>query len=99
MQHINIQPLIDAVKVIEKEEAIRILKENGGHIRVKKNTCPYAEFYGGNGPSSALIKEIGLSKDEKDVIITVWDDIDGGTFELKPEDLYPGSLMGAFQML
>lgn len=97
MNFINIDPLINAVRDIEKQEAIRILKEHDGLILVDEDDCVGVEYEDTfDGPKRTLVKKIMLNKDETDVIIIAYDDIDGGMFKLTPEDLYPGGLASIF---
>lgn len=97
MNFINIDSLLSAVRNIEKQEAIRILKEHDGLILVDEDDCVGVEYEDTfDGPKRTLVKKIMLNKDETDVIIIAYDDIDGGTFKLTPEDLYPGGLAGVF---
>jgi len=97
MKHINIEPLIQAVKNIELQEVRNLLRTNGS--KKTDNQEPVSvEFYGGNGPTSGLVKSVSLNEKEE-VTVEVWDDTFGGTFEITPEDIYPGQLLGIFDSL
>lgn len=98
MRHIDITPLIDAVKKIELQETVRLMKQN---VRKKtfRTRVPSVEYYSeGSGPASADVKSIRLAGSDS-VIIEVYDSDNGGTFELTPEDLYPGSLLAIIDMM
>ena len=97
MDFINIDPLLSAVRSIEKQEAIRILKEHDGLILVDEDDCVAAEYCSAfDGPKRTLVKKVMLNKDDTDIIIIAYDEIDGGMFKLTPEDLYPGGLASIF---
>lgn len=97
MDFINIDPLLSAVRSIEKQEAIRILKEHDGLILVDEDDCVGVEYQDTfDGPKRTLVKKVMLNKDDTDIIIIAYDEIDGGTFKLTPEDLYPGGLASIF---
>lgn len=100
MKHIDIKPLIDAVKNIEFQQMRDTLKSYFKRKYAFDPDCPPAvEFYGGNGPASADVKEIRLSDDGKTIIVEVWDNAYGGTFEIKPDDIYPGHLVGLIDFM
>lgn len=99
MNHIDIKPLIDAVKNIESQQMQAVLKSCGGKHAFDPNCPPAVEFYGGNGPASADVKEIRLSDDGKTIIVEVWDNAYGGTFEITPDDIYPGHLVGLIDFM
>lgn len=92
---LNIQPLIDAVKDIEKQEVCAVIGEGCSIILSPDN--PVAVEYYGNGPESATVHSIRI-KDGKPVI-TVFDDVNGGTFDIEAEDLYPGQLIGILNFI
>lgn len=96
MKHIDIQPLINAVKGIELQEARKALEAYGGSCTFNPELPPSVEYYGGAGPASASVRRISFGPEGpegKDIVIEVLDDTDGGTFEISPSDLYPGSLL------
>lgn len=99
MNHIDIKPLIDAVKNIESQQMQAVLKSYGRKHAFDPNCPPAVEFYGGNGPASADVKEIRLSDDGKTIIVEVWDNVYGGTFEITPDDIYPGHLVGLIDFM
>lgn len=99
MNHIDIKPLIDAVKDIESQQMQAVLKSCEGKHAFDHNRPPAVEFYGGNGPASADVKEIRLSDDGKTIIVEVWDNAYGGTFEITPDDIYPGHLVGLIDFM
>ena len=100
MRHIDINPLIEAVKNIEAQEVRSLLRSRSGadSVSVLQDTPVAVEFYGGNGPASALVRSVRLCKDGS-ISVTVWDDIAGGTYEISPSDIYPGQLLGIFDNL
>jgi hypothetical protein len=100
MKHIDINPLIEAVKNIEAQEARSLLRQRGGHVNLElSNPEPViVEFYGGAGPASAIVRSVRLDGDDT-ITVEVWDDTFGGTFEIAPADIYPGHLLGIFDTI
>ena len=99
MKHIDIKPLIDAVKNIEVQQMLDALRAYGRKCVFNPENPPVIEFYGGNGPASTDVKDVRLSADKKTIIVEVWDNVCGGTFELAPEDIYPGHLIGIIDFM
>lgn len=91
MQNIlNIQPLIDAVKDIEKQQVCAAIGEGCSVVLSTDN--PWRVEYCGFVPASATVHSIRI-QDGKPVV-TVFDGFNGGTFDLNAEELYPGQLIG-----
>lgn len=92
MKHIDIQPLIEAVKNIEKQQVCASIGDGLG-VTFNPDCPPAVEFYNGSGPASASVHSIRI--EEGKPVITVYDDaLDGGTYDIAAEDLYPGQLIG-----
>lgn len=97
MKHLNIEPLIEAVKNIELQQVKNLLQSD--KVKTISPINPVSvEFYGGNGPASALVKSVSLNEKEE-VVVEVWDEYFGGSFDITPEDIYPGQLLGIFDSL
>lgn len=93
MKHLDIRPLIDAVKNIEAQEARKALAAYGGSCTFSPGNPPAVEFSRTAGPAQASVKKIRLTPDRRDIVLEVWDEEGEGTFELTPSDLYEGSLL------
>jgi len=93
MKHLDINPLIQAVKDIELQETARALKLTGRRRTFKKNRAPRIEYHSeGAGPASAFVKSVRLP-DPKTIVIEACNEDFESTFTVAAEDLYPGSLM------
>ena len=102
MKHLDIRPLIEAVKNIESQEARKALSAYGGQCTFDPENPPCAEFYGGSGPASSDVKRIRFTPDRSGIVLEVWDDSDdghGATFEVDAADLYPGSLLSVIEFM
>ena len=92
---LNIQPLIDAVKDIEKQQVCAAIGEGCSVVLSPEN--PAAVEYYGNGPASATVHSVRIK--DGNPVVTVFDNYNGGTFDLYAEDLYPGQLIGILHFI
>lgn len=92
MRHLDIGPLIEAVKNIEQQEARTALDAYAGRCAFDSSNPPYAEHQGPSGPARSAVKEIRYAGNGREVVVEVWDGDNGGTVNLHASDLYPGSL-------
>lgn len=92
---LNIQPLIDAVKNIEKQQVCAAIGEGCSVVLSTEN--PWQVEYYGFGPASATVHSVRIQ--DGNPIVTVFDKYNGGTFDLNAEELYPGQLIGILNVI
>ncbi len=95
MKTIDLQPILDAVHNIEKNELIQALTAHGGSFDFEKEQpdsligIEYYDEFG--GPSSADVCKVEYNPNNNAIVITVTDD-ESNTFDINDEDVYPGHL-------
>ncbi len=93
MKTTDLQPILDAVKNIEKNELINALKEHGGKYDFQKEHKVvidieyYDEF---SGPSSATVISVQIIPNDM-ILLSIVGDEDFRE-DITNEDLYPGQL-------
>lgn len=95
MYHTDVQPLLTAIKNIEKQDLRRALKARGSFYNFVFNSPEpvYVEFYDDlHGPKSALAESVCIKADENIVVSVLADDSE--LFEIDVDDLYPGMISG-----
>lgn len=92
---LNIQPLIDAVKDIEKQQVCAAIGEGCSVVLGTEN--PLRVEYSDIGPASATVHSVRIQ--DGNPIVTVFDSYNGGTFDLNAEELYPGQLIGILNVI
>lgn len=101
MHTTDIQPIIEAVKNIEKNDLVRALRAHGGTYDFTEDPDPVSvEFQGGNGPCSGTVLRARITENRSTgtsprlgVAIFV-DDTDCDQYEVTDEDVYAGFLSG-----
>ena len=92
MKHMDINPLIEAVKEIETQEAARILKVCGRRKSFKENKAPTVDYRDVNGTAAtARVKSIRVTGGNHIVISVTGTGEE--TEDVEASRLYPGSLM------
>ena len=92
MYYANIQPILEAVKNIEKQDLRRALESHGGSFSFEDtDPCP-VEFYDDfHGPTAGNVISAHL-KDDK-IILNIEDE-DSNIYDIEVDDLYPGMMSG-----
>ncbi len=88
MRHTNPFYVLKAVLRMQENELKEALAKWKGSFFFPSDTGPWVEYYG-NGPASAQVQSLRVD-DSGNVTIDVRDDR-GISFEISPEDLYPGA--------
>lgn len=95
MKTVDLQPILDAVHNIEKNELTQALIAHGGSFDFEKEQPDYLigiEYYDEfGGPSSADVCKVEYNPNNNAIIITVTDD-ESNTYDINDEDVYPGHL-------
>lgn len=95
MKTVDLQPILDAVKNIEKNELIQALKDHGGEFDFQKGKPDYPvglEYYDEfKGPASGDILKVVYNPNANAIVITLTDD-DSNTYDISGDDVYPGHL-------
>lgn len=106
MRTTNIEPLLEAIKNIEKEDLIAALKAHGGSyhfIEDDEHLLPPIEFYDDlKGPKAADVNGASVesvSDSGKETIILFITDEDNEQYEIEADDLYPGMMSGITQAI
>lgn len=99
MKHLDINPLIAAVKNIELQEARTALDAYGGRCTFDSDNPPYVNHEGSCGPARSAVKQIRYSGKRREVVVEVWDGDNGGTVNLRTSDLFPGSLQEVIEYM
>ncbi len=92
---LNIQPLIDAVKNIEKQQVCAAIGEGCSVVLSTEN--PATVEYCGFCPASATVHSVRIK--DGNPVVTVFDEFNGGTVDLNAEELYPGQLIGILNFI
>ena len=92
---LNIQPLIDAVKNIEKQQVRAAIGEGCSVVLGLENSLrvEYSKIV----PASAIVHSVRIQ--DGNPIVTVFDSFNGGTFDLYADELYPGQLIGILNII
>lgn len=100
MKTADLQPILDAVRNIEKRELANALKQHGGKYDFEEdpaNPC-CVEFYNEmNGPNSGIVQNVKLDEDGN-ITLTITDN-QCESYEIKDSDVYPGCLSVVTTML
>ena len=101
MHATDIQPIIEAVKNIEKNDLIRALRAHGGTYDFTEDPDPVSvEFQGGDGPCSGtvlrarLTERPGTGASRRTGVAILVDDTDCDQYEVTDGDVYAGFLSG-----
>lgn len=95
MKTINLQPVLDAIRNIEKNELIAALKTHGGRFDFEKRkpnepfSIEYYDEY--EGPCSATVLRAEHNPNTNKVILTLTDKY-RNSYDISDEDVYPGHL-------
>lgn len=103
MKTADLQPILDAVRNIEKKELVNALRQHGGKYNFEEepagqqNLC-CVEFYNEmNGPNSGIVQNVKLDEDGN-ITLTITDN-QSESYEIKDSDVYPGCLSAVTAML
>lgn len=95
MKTVDLQPILDAVRNIEKNELIQALATHGGEFDFQKEKPDYPvglEYYDEfKGPASGDICKVAYNQNSNAIVITLTDD-DSNTYDISDDDVYPGQL-------
>ena len=97
MKTADLQPILDAVRNIEKKELANALRQHGGKYDFEEEPC-CVEFYNEmSGPNSGIVQNVKLDKDGN-ITLTITDN-KSESYEIKDSDVYPGYLSAVTTML
>lgn len=95
MKTVDLQPILDAVHNIEKNELIQAIVAHGGEFDFEKEKPGelvgleyYDEF---KGPASGDVCKVVYNPNTNAIVITLTDD-DSNTYDISDDEVYPGHL-------